>query len=192
MDQLFWEECWEEEEAPSSPSPSPSPSSSSSGLKERVTCAMGHLQEVMGERELLIQLWVPVERGSRRVLSTEEQPYSLNPFSQSQSLALYRDVSAAYSFAAEVGSDQQVGLPGRVFLRRMPEWTPDVRLFRSEEYPRIGHARRYQVRASLALPLFQGPSGDCVAVMEMVTTRHNLEYASHLHNICNALQVPKC
>ncbi|ESQ53073.1 hypothetical protein EUTSA_v10024524mg [Eutrema salsugineum] len=177
MYQLLWEE---EEEASSS--------SLSLGLKERVTCAMGHLQEVMGgEKELLIQLWVPVvKRGMRRVLSTEDQPYSLNPFSQS--LALYRDVSAGYSFAAEVGSDQLVGLPGRVFLRRIPEWTPDVRFFRSEEYPRIGYARRYHVRASLALPLFQGPSENCVAVMEMVTTDHSLEYASQLHTICHALQ----
>ncbi|EOA17947.1 hypothetical protein CARUB_v10006357mg [Capsella rubella] len=181
MDEFLWEEqCWEED-ALSSPA----------GLKERVTCAMGHLQEVlMGERELLIQLWVPVERRSGRVLRTEDQPYSLNPFSQSQSqsLALYRDASAGYSFAAELGSDQPVGLPGRVFLRRMPEWTPDVRFFTSEEYPRIGYARMYKVRASLALPLFQGASGNCVAVMEMVTTRRSLEHASQLHTICHALQ----
>lgn len=118
---------------------------SSLGLKERVTCAMGQLQEVMGgEKELLVQPWVPVERERRRVVSTEKQPFSLNLFSQSQSLALYRDISADYSFAAEVGSDELVGLPGPVFLNRIPEWTPDVRLFRNEEY---------QVRASFALPL---------------------------------------
>lgn len=185
MDELLWEECWEEEATQNEEALSSPPS----GLKERVTCAMGHLQEVMGERELLIQLWVPVERKNGRVLSTDEQPYSLNPFSQSQSLALYRDASAGYSFAAELGSDQLVGLPGRVFLRRMPEWTPDVRFFRSEEYPRIGYARKYQVRASLALPLFQGVSGNCVAVLEMVTTRRSLEYASQLHTICHALEV---
>ncbi|KAG7544413.1 RWP-RK domain [Arabidopsis suecica] len=185
MDQLLWEECCEEEATQTDQALS---SSSSSGLKERVACAMGHLQEVMGERELLIQLWVPVETRSGRVLSTEEQPYSINTFSQSQSLALYRDASAGYSFAAEVGSEQLVGLPGRVFLRRMPEWTPDVRFFRREEYPRIGYARRYQVRASLALPLFQGTSGNCVAVMEMVTTHRNLEYASQLHTICHTLE----
>ncbi|KAG5395415.1 hypothetical protein IGI04_025378 [Brassica rapa subsp. trilocularis] len=141
-----------------------------------------------GEKELLIQLWVPVERGMRRVLSTEEQPYSLNLFSQSQSLALYRDISAGYSFAAEVGSDQLVGLPGRVFLNRMPEWTPDVRFFRSEEYLRIGYAHRCQVRASLALPLFQGPSGTCMGVLEMITTHPSLEYGSQLHTIHHALQ----
>ncbi|KAF3487881.1 hypothetical protein F2Q69_00058075 [Brassica cretica] len=153
MDQLLWEECRGEEEKVSL--------WSSLGLKERVTCARGHLQEVMGGEELLIQLWVPVERGRRRVLSTEEQPYSLNLFSQSQShsqsLALYRDISAGYSFAAEVGSDQLVGLPGGVFLNRMPEWTPDVRFFRSEEYLRIGYA-------------------------------HSLEYGSQLQTIRHALQ----
>ncbi|WZZ02504.1 hypothetical protein YC2023_074832 [Brassica napus] len=181
MDQLLREECRGEEEEVSL--------WSSLGLKERVTCAMGHLQEVMGgEKELLIQLWVPVERGMRRVLSTEEQPYSLNLFSQSQSLALYRDISAGYSFAAEVGSDQLVGLPGRVFLNRMPEWTPDVRFFRSEEYLRIGYAHRCQVRASLALPLFQGPSGTCMGVLEMITTHPSLEYGSQLHTIHHALQ----
>ncbi|KAF3594764.1 hypothetical protein DY000_02028216 [Brassica cretica] len=185
MDQLLWEECRGEEEKVSL--------WSSLGLKERVTCAMGHLQEVMGgEKELLIQPWVPVERGRRRVLSTEEQPYSLNLFSQSQSqsqsLALYGDISAGYSFAAEVGSDQLVGLPGGVFLNRMPEWTPDVRFFRSEEYLRIGYAHRYQVRASLALPLFQGPSGTCMGVLEMITTHPSLEYGSQLQTIRHALQ----
>ncbi|KAL0739677.1 hypothetical protein Bca4012_015887 [Brassica carinata] len=182
MDQLLWEDCREKEEEEAS-------LWSSLGLKEKVTCAMGHLQEVMGrEKELLIQLWVPVERGRRRVLSTEEQPYSLNLFSENQSLALYRDISAGYKFAAEVGSDQLVGLPGRVFLNRMPEWTPDVRFFSSEEYFRIGYAHRYQVRASLALPLFQGPSGNCMGVLEMVTTHPCLEYGSQLHTICHALQ----
>ncbi|KAJ0229955.1 Protein NLP3 [Hirschfeldia incana] len=178
MDQLLWEYRREEEEE-----------EASLGLKERVTCAMGHLQEVMGrEKELLIQMWAPVERGRRRVLSTEGQPYSLNPFSQNQSLALYRDISACYSFAVEVGSDQLVGLPGRVFLNRMPEWTTDVRFFRREEYLRILYARRFQVRATLALPLFQGPCGNCMGVLEMVTTHPSLEYGSQLHTIYHALQ----
>ncbi|CAN8276835.1 unnamed protein product [Cochlearia groenlandica] len=126
---------------------------------------------------------------SKRLLSAENQPYSIS-HSQSQSLSLYREVSTSNNFAAEEANHssdkQQVGLPGRVFMRKMPKWTPDVRFFKSEEYPRVVYARRYNVIASLALPIFQETSGNCVAVMEMVTTHHSIEYASQLHNIYHA------
>ncbi|RVW48383.1 Protein NLP2 [Vitis vinifera] len=147
------------------PSANPGPVSS---VKNRLILAIRNLREFTKERDVLIQIWVPIERGGKNVLTTNDQPFSLDP--DCQSLANYRNVSENYHFPAEEDSKEQVGLPGRVFLGKVPEWTPDVRFFKSEEYPRINYAQRYNVRGSLALPVFERGSGVCLGVIEIVTT----------------------
>ncbi|GMI80063.1 NIN-like protein 2 [Hibiscus trionum] len=53
-------------------------SGSSSSVKERLMQAIGYLKESTKDREVLIQIWVPVKRGGKNVLTTEGQPYLLN------------------------------------------------------------------------------------------------------------------
>ncbi|CBI37748.3 unnamed protein product, partial [Vitis vinifera] len=165
------------------PSANPGPVSS---VKNRLILAIRNLREFTKERDVLIQIWVPIERGGKNVLTTNDQPFSLDP--DCQSLANYRNVSENYHFPAEEDSKEQVGLPGRVFLGKVPEWTPDVRFFKSEEYPRINYAQRYNVRGSLALPVFERGSGVCLGVIEIVTTTQKINYRPELENVCKALE----
>ncbi|KAK4437554.1 protein NLP2 [Sesamum alatum] len=155
-------------------------------LKKRLVQAINHLKDSIRDKDVLIQIWVPVKKGGRQVLITNNQPFSLNP--NCKNLADYRDVSRNYQFAADEGSKELTGLPGRVFLKKLPEWTPDVRFFKREEYPRVNHAQQYDVRGSLALPVFEQGSGNCLGVVEIVTTSQKVNYRPELENVCKALE----
>ncbi|XP_010446946.1 PREDICTED: protein NLP2-like [Camelina sativa] len=155
----------------------------SSSVKDRLVQA---IKGLMQDKDFLIQIWVPIQQEGKNFLTTLEQPHFFNP--KYLSLKRYRDVSVAYNFPAHEDSTESVGLPGRVFLGKLPEWTPDVRFFRSEEYPRIKEAEKCDVRGSLALPVFERGSGTCLGVVEIVTTTQKMNYRPELDNICKALE----
>ncbi|KAL7125542.1 hypothetical protein ABFS83_14G124400 [Erythranthe nasuta] len=155
-------------------------------VKKRLLQAINGLDESTRDKDVLIQIWIPVKRGTRQVLTTNNQPFSMNP--NSKNLADYRDVSQSYQFAADEDSKEFVGLPGRVFLNKLPEWAPDVRFFRREDYQRVTHAQQYDVRGSLALPVFEQGSGVCLGVVEIVTTSQKVDFSPELESICKALE----
>ncbi|XP_010266179.1 PREDICTED: protein NLP4 [Nelumbo nucifera] len=155
-------------------------------VRERLMQALGYIQESTKDSDVLIQIWVPVKRGGKHVLTTDGQPFSLNP--SSQRLANYRNVSLSYQFPAEEDSKETIGLPGRVFLGKVPEWTPDVRFFRSDEFPRVDYAQRCDIRGTLALPVFERGSRTCLGVIEVVTTAQKINYRPDVENVCRALQ----
>ncbi|XVE94003.1 hypothetical protein REPUB_Repub01dG0242900 [Reevesia pubescens] len=161
-------------------------SASALSVKERLVQAIGYLKESTKDRDVLIQIWVPVNREGKHVLTTEGQPYSLN--TNCKSLEIFRNVSKSYNFPAEEDSKESVGLPGRVYLGKLPEWTPDVRFFRSDEYPRINFAEKYNVGGSLGLPVFERASGTCLGVVEVVTTTQKINYHPELEHVCKALE----
>ncbi|KAG2303411.1 hypothetical protein Bca52824_032062 [Brassica carinata] len=145
------------------------PGGGGSSVTERLVQAVEHIKDYTTERGSLIQLWVPVNRGGKRVLTTKEQPFSHDPMCQR--LANYREISVNYHFSAEQDDSKALaGLPGRVFLGKLPEWTPDVRFFKSEEYPRVQHAQDCDVRGTLAIPVFEQGSKICLGVIEVVMT----------------------
>ncbi|OMO79988.1 Phox/Bem1p [Corchorus capsularis] len=160
-------------------------SGSASSVKERLMQAIGYLKECTKERDVLIQIWVPVKKEGKNVLTTEGQPYSLN--TNCKSLEFFRNASKSYSFPAEEDS-KAVGLPGRVYLGKLPEWTPDVRFFKKNEYPRVDFAHQYNVGGSLALPVFERGSGTCLGVVEIVTTSQKTNYHPELEHVRKALE----
>ncbi|XP_073034001.1 protein NLP2-like isoform X1 [Primulina eburnea] len=155
-------------------------------VRKRLDEAIKLLKDSVRDKNVLIQIWFPVKKDGRQVLITNNQPFSLDL--NCKNLAEYRDVSKNYQFAADEESKESVGLPGRVFLKKLPEWTPDVRFFKREEYPRVIYAQQYNVRGSLALPVFELGSRRCLGVVEIVTTTQKLNYRPELENICRALQ----
>ncbi|KAL3351021.1 hypothetical protein AABB24_023428 [Solanum stoloniferum] len=155
-------------------------------VNTRLVQAIEYLKNSTTHKDVLIQIWVPVNRGGKHVLITHNQPYFLNP--NSQSLLEYRNVSQNYQFAAEKDSKEFVGLPGRVFLKKLPEWTPDVRFFKREEYPRVNYAHQHNVRGSIAVPVFESGSGTCLGVVEIVTTIQKTHYHPELEDVCKALE----
>ncbi|KAJ6906856.1 protein NLP2-like [Populus alba x Populus x berolinensis] len=131
-------------------------------------------------------IWVPIKKEGKHVLTTFGQPYLLDP--KSHSLANYRNVSKKFHFPAEEDSKEMVGLPGRVFLRKLPEWTPDVSYFSRVEYPRKNHAKQFNIRGSFAVPVFEQGSRTCLGVIEVVTTTQDVSYLPELESVCKALE----
>ncbi|KAJ8772798.1 hypothetical protein K2173_027975 [Erythroxylum novogranatense] len=155
-------------------------------VTERLMKAIWYIKDFTVDKDVLVQIWVPVNREGRRVLTTHDQPFALDP--SSRKLARYRDISVNYQFSAEENAKEFAGLPGRVFLDKIPEWSPDVRFFRSDEYPRVDHAQQHDVRGSLALPVFAQGSRNCLGVVEVVMTSQKIKYSPDLESVRKALE----
>lgn len=155
-------------------------------IKERMTQALRYLKESTGER-VLAQVWAPVKEAGRSVLTTSGQPFVLDP--ECNGLHQYRTVSLMYMFAADGETDGVLGLPGRVFRLKLPEWTPNVQYYSSKEFPRLDHALNYNVRGTLALPVFEPSGRSCVGVLELIMTSQKINYAAEVDKVCKALEV---
>lgn len=159
----------------------------SGSVIDRLIKAVGFIKDLSRDKEVLIQIWVPINKGGKHVLSTSNQPFSLDV--NCPRLACYRDISVHYQFPAEEDSKEVVGLPGRVFNGKVPEWTPDVQFFRKDEYRRVGHAEQYNVRGTLAVPVFEQGNRNCLGVIEVVLTTQKINYGPELESVCKALEV---
>ncbi|XP_052202287.1 protein NLP2 isoform X2 [Diospyros lotus] len=165
------------------PKANPGPGSS---VMDRLIWALEHIKDSTRNKDALIQIWVPVSSGGRHILTTSDQPFSLDL--NSPSLASYRKISVTYQFPTEENSNGIVGLPGRVFRGKVPEWTPDVRFFRNDEFARVGHAKQYGVRGTLALPVFEQGSKNCLGVIEVAMTDQKVNYGPEIESVCKALE----
>ncbi|TKY51311.1 NLP7 protein [Spatholobus suberectus] len=154
-------------------------------IKERMTQALRYFKELT-ELNVLAQVWAPVRNGNRYVLTTSGQPFVLDP--HSNGLHQYRTVSLMYMFSVDGENDGILGLPGRVFQQKLPEWTPNVLYYSSKEYPRRDHAQHYNVRGTLALPVFEPSMQSCVGVLELIMTSQKINYAPEVDKICKALE----
>ncbi|XP_027363208.1 protein NLP6-like isoform X2 [Abrus precatorius] len=154
-------------------------------IKERMTQALRYFKELT-ELNVLAQVWAPVRNGNRYVLTTSGQPFVLDP--RSNGLHQYRTVSLMYMFSVDGENDENLGLPGRVFQQKLPEWTPNVLYYSSKEYPRRDHAEHYNVRGTLALPVFEPSLQSCVGVLELIMTSPKINYAPEVDKICKALE----
>lgn len=159
-----------------------------SSVRERFSQALSYIRDTQSDGDVLVQLWVPVNRDDGKlVLTTSEQPFTLDH--RSDSLIRFREVSTKYQFSADVRSGDTPGLPGRVFIGRLPEWSPDIRYFTSYEYPRVTDAKYLDVHGTMGLPVFEKGSYNCLGVIELIMTRQKLNFTSELNTICSALQV---
>lgn len=168
--------------------PMGNPEGSSCIIKERMAQALRYFKE-LSEQHILAQVWAPVRSGGNYVLTTSGQPFVLDP--SSNGLHQYRLVSLMYMFSVDgTETDGVLGLPGRVFRQKLPEWTPNVQYYSSKEFPRLNHALHYNVRGTLALPVFEGQS--CVGVLELIMTSPKINYAPEVDKVCKALEVNLC
>lgn len=152
---------------------------------DRIKLALNHFL-ALSKGEFLTQVWFPSRLGERAVLTTEGHPFLLR--ASMDCLAFYRELSTRYLFAADQDPDAFPGLPGRVFLKRAPEWTPNVQYYDKSEYLRVNDAKRCNVRGSLAVPVLEKGTGNCVAVIEVVMLLEKTEYNSEIESMCQALQ----
>lgn len=151
-------------------------------LSEKMLRALSVFKESSGSG-ILVQVWMPVKIGNDYVLSTYEQPYLLD-----QMLAGYREVSRGFTFAAKEMPGSFLGLPGRVFVSKMPEWTSNVIYYSEVEYLRVNHALNHDIRGSLAVPVFDPSDQSCCAILELVTKKEKPNFDSEKEIICRAIQ----
>ncbi|OWM85196.1 hypothetical protein CDL15_Pgr027983 [Punica granatum] len=154
-------------------------------IKERMTQALRYLKEST-EQHVLAQVWAPVKNGGRYVLTTLGQPFVLDP--NTNGLHQYRMVSLMYIFSVDSDNDGELGLPGRVFRQKLPEWTPNVQYYSRKEYSRLNHALHCDVRGTLALPVFEPSGQSCVGVLELIMTSQKINYAPEVDKVCKALE----
>ncbi|XP_071696920.1 protein NLP7-like [Rutidosis leptorrhynchoides] len=154
-------------------------------IKERMTMALRYFIE-LGEKHVLAQIWAPVKNRGRNVLTTSGQPFVLDP--NCTGLHQYRMASLMYSFSLDDETDGVLGLPGRVFRHKLPEWTPNVQYYSDKEYQRLNHALNYDVRGSLALPVFEPTGQTCVGVIELILTSQKINYGPEVDKVCKALE----
>lgn len=133
---------------------------------------------------ILAQAWLPLKQGNEYVLSTSYQPYLLD-----QVLAGYREASRLFTFSVREAPGSVLGLPGRVFISKMPEWTSNILYYNRLEYLRVDHALNYKVQGTLALPIFCPNEHSCCAVLELVTKKEKPDFDIEVASVCNALQV---
>ncbi|CAN8274102.1 unnamed protein product [Cochlearia groenlandica] len=154
-------------------------------IKERMTQALRYFKEST-EQNVLAQVWAPVRKNGRDLLTTLGQPFILNP--NGNGLNQYRMISLTYMFSVDSESDVELGLPGRVFRQKLPEWTPNVQYYSSKEFSRLDHALHYNVRGTLALPVFNLSGDACIGVVELIMTSEKIHYAPEVDRVCKALE----
>ncbi|CAH9076098.1 unnamed protein product, partial [Cuscuta epithymum] len=161
------------------------PKPPSEPLPVRMLTALGLFKESSSGGGILAQVWFPVKRGDKYLLSTHEQPYLLD-----HALAGYREVSSNFTFDAVTKPGSSPGLPGRVFSSRIPEWTSNIAYYREAEYLRIHHAVNHDIRGCIALPVFEDDPSEkpCCAVLEVITMKEKPDFNSEIEKVCRALQ----
>ncbi|XP_051144502.1 protein NLP7-like isoform X2 [Andrographis paniculata] len=154
-------------------------------IKERMMQALRNFKDLSGQH-VLAQVWAPVKKGGRNMLTTSGQPFVLDP--TNNGLHQYRLISLGYMFSLDGDMDGNLGLPGRVYQHKVPEWTPNVQYYSSKEFSRLNHALHYNVQGTLALPVFEPSGQSCVGVLELIMTSQKISYAPEVDKVCKALQ----
>lgn len=152
-------------------------------LVEKLLTALSLFKKSSGGG-ILAQVWMPVKVGDEYILSTSEQPYLLD-----QIFSGYREVSRSFTFSWKDTPGMSPGLPGRVFISGMPEWTSNIAFYHPIEYLRVNHALTHEVRGSLALPIFETHDSSCCAVLELVTKKEKADFDADIDSVCGALEV---
>ncbi|KAI7989792.1 Protein NLP6 [Camellia lanceoleosa] len=153
-------------------------------LKKKIKDALRNCLFSWFEYPTLIQFWAPtMTMDGRSYLTTQNQPFALRTsdtrFDEVEGLCGYRMISTNYNFYMEF-SDEQLGVPGRVFNHGFPEFTPNVEYYSIKEYPLRNHALLCQVKYCLAIPVFDPSRHLCVGVLEIVSTAPSREFVFHL------------
>ncbi|XP_018434817.2 protein NLP8 [Raphanus sativus] len=161
------------------------PRSLSHSLDEKMLKALSlFIESSSGSGEgILAQVWTPIKVGDQYMLSTCDQAYLLDP-----RLSQYREASRKFIFASEANQCSSPGLPGRVFISGVREWTSNVRYYKRDEYLRMKHAIDNEVRGSIAIPILEPSGTSCCAVMELVTSKEKHNFDLEMDSVCRALQ----
>ncbi|CAL5359381.1 unnamed protein product [Camellia sinensis] len=118
--------------------------------------------------QFLLHFWKVIEIEGKRFLTTRHQPFGFNEIRDG--LCSYRLMSLDYEFDVDGVSEEHLGLLGCVFRHQQLESTPNVQYYSCNEYPQHDRAVSFNIKPSLAVPLFESSTRCCIGVIEMVST----------------------
>lgn len=147
-------------------------------IKEKITAALSVLS--FREPRVLIQFWSPVSIRNHCLLTTLDQPFGLGVVDEG--LYLYRVHSEQRMFVVD-GED--LGPPGRAYRQKVPQWSLDVHVLSTRQYP----SASYDIHGYISLPVFEPDSGCCVGVLELITSSNYIDYAFEVQEVSRALKV---
>ncbi|XP_028113991.1 protein NLP7-like isoform X2 [Camellia sinensis] len=146
----------------------------------------------------LFQFWAPtMTMEGWSYLTTQNQPFAFCTFDDDdddvegpvKGLCGYRMISKHYKFYMDIeSSDEQLGVPGRVFNHGFPECTPNIEYYSIREYPLLDHALRCQLKLSWASPMFDPNTHLCIGVLEIVSTVQLKEFLFYKYLFCAVLR----
>lgn len=149
----------------------------------------------------LVQFWAPTTEAleGRTLLTTQNQPFALGKTdhrTDKLGLCEYRMISKECKFYADRKSgeqeEEQLGLPGRVFLYQQHESAPNVEYYSVNEYPQRHLGSSCPIKATWAVPVFEHSSQTCLGVLELVSSMENIAFwyrRSFLGNLDRVFQV---
>ncbi|XP_047954959.1 protein NLP6-like isoform X2 [Salvia hispanica] len=136
----------------------------------------------------LMQFWRVVKvEGSHHHLSCSHLPFYVT--SLNKGLCRLRKLCINQEYVAGGDDEKQLGGVGWVYRNRLPESTPDLRLYSTHEFPMRDEAARCGFRAYMALPLFDSHTFQFYGVLEIFQRYNSLHKMNHLLSVLDgALQ----
>nr|GEX30662.1 hypothetical protein [Tanacetum cinerariifolium] len=104
-----------------------------------------------------------------------------------EGLYLYRRESEQRMFVVDGEHAEDLGPPGRVYRKKIPEWSLDVNGLSPRQNVK-DWAASCNIHGYLILPVFEPESGVCVGVLELVTSSKYVDYAIEVREVSRALK----
>lgn len=93
------------------------------------------------------------------------------------------------SLVDEGGKEEDIGPLIRVFRKRYPESTPDLRLYSSKKYSLQDHAALCGLQRYMAFPVFDPLQDQCIGVLELLSPRRGFMAYADFRTIELALEI---
>ncbi|XP_047979453.1 protein NLP7-like [Salvia hispanica] len=128
------------------------------------------------------------EPSSHHYLSSSHHPFFVS--SLKKGLCWYRKLCTDHEYVVDVTDDEQLGSVGRVYRNKLPESTPDLRLYSTHEFLMRDEATCCGLKAYTALPLFDSHTYQYYGVLELFQSYFSSNNRDHLLSLLDrALQI---
>ncbi|CAL5405775.1 unnamed protein product [Camellia sinensis] len=121
-------------------------------IEETMTNSLRFLIESTAQYALS-QISATVENLHQSALTTSLQPLVLDP--HNNELHRCKIASLIYMFSLDSGMGVDCGHHSHAFLLKLPFWNPNVQFYHRKEPVMLNHAQYYNVRRTLAFPVFE-------------------------------------
>ncbi|PWA55979.1 NIN-like protein [Artemisia annua] len=138
------------------------------------------------EPHVLVQFWSPDTLWKRFLLTTLNQPFGIGAVDEG--LYLYRLESESRIYVVDGKQTEDLGPPGRVYRRKLPEWSLDVNGWSTGQNVK-DWSTSCNIHGYINLPVFEPDSGICVGVLEIVASSKYVDYAFEVKEVSRALKI---